>query len=245
MTELETIHELNKTYLKLPKESSEHLDDFRFKMLLSNCIEGIIPMQLRSINGEQEVIFDVTEKESIRKTLDARVAGRDEIRELFGEIMKVSAGIERFLIDEGCLVLRPEMIFRNLRTGKLEFICVPDPDGEEKRGNDTLTEFMRFLAEKIDTSDETLTESVYRLYDTAVLSNVSLSTMYEMLMSDLREIKQVGIIQPEIITEKEVVDMNKKKKKFYIPSWKELGAVAMCLGGIALVGTNLYSFIVR
>ncbi|MCR5279386.1 MAG: DUF6382 domain-containing protein [Lachnospiraceae bacterium] len=244
MFQIETENELNKTYLKISGDVGDKTDDFRFRMLLSNCIDGIIPMQFRSINGEQELYFEITEKEPISKSFDSRIVGRDEIRELFGEIMKVVVSIERFLIDEGSLILSPEYIYRNLRTGRFEFICIPDT-GEERRGNETLVELMSFLTGKADAADEKLTEALYGLYDMAVLSNVSLATMYEVLMSELREIKPVEETKPEIITIKEDTDMDKKKKKFYIPSWKELGAVAMCLGGLAIVGTNLFSFLVR
>ncbi len=244
MYRIEPINELNRKYIRVTGDVLSQTDDFRFRMLLSNCIEGIIPMQIRSINGEREIYFDVTDREPLEKTAEAPVFGRTEIRELFGEIMKVSVGIERFLIDENSLIMKPDMIFRNLKTGKYEFVCVPDVSSPERCSNGTLVDFMRFIVSRIDTSDEVLTESVYGLYDMAVLDNVSISAMYEILMGELREIKFAPDPQSEIRAVKEEQDM-KKKKKFYIPSFKELGALAMCLGGLALVGTNLFSIIVH
>lgn len=245
MYQIESIRELNRKYVRVTGNVVNNTDDFRFRMLLSNCIEGVIPMQFRSINGEKELYFDVTEKESLEESIIPSVMGRTEVRELFGEMMKVSVAAERFLIDEGSLIMRPDMIFRNLRTGKYEFLCIPDPEEDDRRGNSYATDFMRFLAGKIDTSDEVLTESVYSLYDMAVLGNVSISTMYEILMGELREIKFAEALPIEPAAVKEEQDMKKPKRKFYVPSVKELGAVAMCIGGLALVGTNLFSIIVH
>lgn len=244
MYKIEPIRELNRQYLKVTGDVVFQTDDFRYRMLLSNCIEGIIPMRIRSINGQREICFDVTGRESLENGAGPAVMGRTEVKELFGEIMKVSVGIERFLIDEGSLIMKPDMIYRNMKTGKYEFVCVPDISEEDRRGNDTLVEFMRFIVGKIDTGDEVMTEALYGLYDMAVLGNVSLATMYEILMGELREIKFVPGPQTEIRAVKEEQEM-KKKKKHYIPSWKELGALAMCLGGLALVGTNLFSIIVH
>ncbi len=244
MIQINKVHELNHDYLILSEDFIKKTEDFRFRMLLSNCIDGVIPLQTRTLNGKKEVFFDVTEKEPISESFSGRKIGRAEIKELFGEILKVSVGIERFLIDEGNLIMRPEMIYRNLKDGCFEFVCVPDFSEDGSGKNESLVELMRFITERIDTGDEVLTECVYGLFDMVVLNNVSAATIYEVLTSELREIKIVEESN-DLLAEKEEKVMEKKEKKTrrYVPTWKELGAVAMCLTGLALLGTNLFTVI--
>ena len=247
MKKIESVHELNHDYLVLSPEFVKKTEDFRFRMLLSNCINGVVPMQLRTVNGQKEAYFDVTEKEPISESFAQRKIGRAEVRELFGEILKVSVAIERFLIDEGNLIMRPEMIYRNLKDGSFEFICVPDYNEGGSGRNESMTELLRFLSGRVDITDEELAECVYGLFDMVVLNNVSVATLYEVLTSELREIKiaEEDIIDP--LAEKEETEMEKQKpkKKIYLPCWQEFGAVAMCLAGLALVGTGLFSMVVH
>ncbi len=248
MIQINKVHELNHDYLILSEDFINKTEDFRFRMLLSNCIDGVIPLQTRTLNGKKEAFFDVTEKEPISESFSGRKIGRAEIKELFGEILKVSVGIERFLIDEGNLIMRPEMIYRNLKDGCFEFVCVPDLNEEGSAKNESLTELMRFLSERIDTEDEVLTECVYGLFDMVVLNNVSVATLYEVLTSELREITIAGDGNEDPLAGKEERSMEKtekteKKKRMYIPSWKEFGAVAMCIAGLLLLGTNLVTVI--
>lgn len=252
MIQSKKIHELNHNYLIISGDFAEKSDDFRYRMLLSNCIDGIIPMQIRVINGKRELYFDVTDKESLSDYYEIKQAEREDVQDLFRQILKVSTGIERFLIDEGNLIMRPEMIYRNLKDGSYEFICVPK-DREEGE-NEPARDLLRFLMGKINTSDEVLTECVFGMYDMTSFGNVNFSTLYETLTGELRGVQISDVNAEKTVVRDPVVetvneplkemhgDSVEPRSKFpvYIPSFKECGAVFMCLLGLFLIGTNIY-----
>ncbi len=252
MIQSKKIHELNHNYLIISGDFAEKSDDFRYRMLLSNCIDGIIPMQIRVINGKRELYFDVTDKESLSDYYEIKQAEREDVQDLFRQILKVSTGIERFLIDEGNLIMRPEMIYRNLKDGSYEFICVPK-DREEGE-NEPARDLLRFLMGKINTSDEVLTECVFGMYDMTSFGNVNFSTLYETLTGELRGVQisdvnaEKSVLQePECdpVTESfkestgEVPEL-RRKHPVYIPSLKEFGAAFMCLLGLFLIGISVF-----
>lgn len=59
-------NELNKTYFITGSESPIY-NDYRFKMLAENSMEGIIPVDIRSINGETRLYYDITNKANLAK----------------------------------------------------------------------------------------------------------------------------------------------------------------------------------
>ncbi|MBP5152899.1 MAG: hypothetical protein ILP13_08315, partial [Lachnospiraceae bacterium] len=225
MFQTKTIHELNHTYLIITGSSIEKTDDFRYRMLLSNCMEGVIPMQIRVINGEREIYFDITEREPAAEFYKSRQAGRDDIKSLLEAVFRVSSNIEKFLIDEGNLIMRPELIYRNVKTGGFEFICFPGNDLKDGEKEEPAKELMRFLTGCVDTSDELLTECIYGLYDLAAFKNVKFATLYENSMGEMKETKLSEEPPEEERPENwESVLPPEKARKIYIPSLKEWGA---------------------
>ncbi|MCR5310276.1 MAG: DUF6382 domain-containing protein [Lachnospiraceae bacterium] len=242
MIQTKTIHELNHTYLIITGDCIEKTDDFRYRMLLSNCMEGVIPMQIRVINGEREVYFDITEREPVAEYYKGRPAGRDDIRLLLEAVFRVSSNIEKFLIDEGNLIMRPELIYRNVKSGGFEFICFPDNEREGGIKEEPAKELMRFLTGCVDTGDELLTECIYGLYDMAAFKNVNFATLYETYMGEMKETKLTKESPEEEQQENwESVLPPEKGRKIYIPSLKEWGAALLGVTGMALIGLNLYS----
>ncbi len=238
-------YELNRTYMVLSGDEIEASEDYRQKMLLSNSIEGTLPLQIRNINGQRQYYLDISEKESVLNYFSTQIVSRGDICNLFKAILLVTIELSKYLLEEGNVVLKPEMIFRNVRTGVYEFVCVPITE-EVSCGRENLKSLLQFLMGRLDESDTALVSSVYGLYDMIEFSNPRFATLYETLIAGINEIPECTDEQDDAMTESEAneeymrVDYAPPKNKRYIPSFREIIVALIGLAGIFMICFELY-----
>ncbi len=230
--QIQMMYELNHTYMVVSGEEIEKCEDFRYKMLSANVIKGLLPLEFRRINNEKRIYIDVTGKESLLNLMNVRRAGTEDIKELFDSIYLISGEMQRFLIGETDVIMRPEMIFKNLTTGDYEFICIPLIE-EENSLNEGMKALMHFLLMHINENDESLVNTMYQINDMYETGKPKFSLVYEFFVEETRVEEE----EEEAPVEKEYEE---KKFSSYIPGLKEILALALCISGIVLVGVNLY-----
>lgn len=229
------IYELTKTYMIVSGEEIDRTENFRYKMLAANNIKGILPLEIRMINNEKKIYIDVTGKECLLNFLNCRMANREEIRKLFEAIFLISEEVSKFLIGETDVIMRPEMIFKNLITGDYEFICIPLVE-EGLHINEGMKSLIHFLMSHIDNKDEKLVESIYTISDLYESSKPKFTMIYDYFTENTREIDMVEEEQEN----KENEEIVKIHHSVYMPSLKEIAALVMCVVGLVLLGYNLY-----
>lgn len=240
-TEIAFDYQLNNTYLKIGTQIENEKEDYRYKMLAEYKIDGILPMQINSVNGKKEALFDVSEKQSLKALFANRTASRQDVKELFEAIMLITEILSGYLIEEGNVYLLPELIFKDIRTGKYEFVCLPNEATIQKR-RENLMALLDFLLEHCDTGDEKLADLVFEAYNCADSANVSYSTLYKLLIDRLRD-REIPVETYENTDEKEEFPGETpqgRNPRFYIPSFKEVIAFAMCFTGVCLIGYDIY-----
>ena len=117
-------NELGKTYL-IAGIDFEIKDDYRLKMITENVIDGLIPINIRQIDGEKRAYYDVTDKKSLSRFLAHNDPDYNEIRLLIGSILKVSKVGCEYLLEESCISFEPDTIYKNNLTGDYEFLYLP------------------------------------------------------------------------------------------------------------------------
>lgn len=237
---IQMIYELNHTYMSVSGEEIENFEDYRFRMLEMNEIKELLPLEIRSINNEKRIYVEVTGKENALNYFNCKLANREEVKKLFDAIYMISEYMGRFLIYESDIILRPEMIYRDIETGNYEFVCIPLKEDEHE--NEGMKALVQFLMMHLDNSDDKLVMGVYSVNDMYLASTPKFETAYDVFT---RMTKDEIVIEPE--PEEEIVceEIIERKKRFglYFPTLKELGAFALCLLGIVLLGYNLYRYI--
>lgn len=230
------VYEMNKAHLYIAGDEFESQNDYRARMLENNEIKNIIQPESRIIDGEKEIFYDVTDRESLFNYMIKRIVDRENIKDLFRSIWRFSESLKELLIDEENIILDPELIFRNIRTGEYEFICIPKKQGN----NDDIKKLLQFIMTRIDNSDEQLVDTIFDIYNKTDSSVIKYSIIYETIQNSLMSEEMVDIEAEE---DKEEVpsDMG---RRIYIPSLIEACAYGLCLLGIVIIGVNLYrSFI--
>ena len=232
---IQMIYELNHTYMAVSGDEIENTEDYRYRMLASNDIKEVLPLEIRTINNERKIYIDVSGKETLLNYLSARPATRGEIKKLFESVFVISEHMRRYLINEIDVSMRPEMIFRDTKTGEYEFVCIPLKETDGK--NEGMNTLMQFLMMHLDNSDEKLVNAVYSINDMYLSSNPKFSLAYDLFFENIKE--EVDEEEHLEIKEEPLIIKEKRKIK-YIPSVKEIGVAALGIVGLAFLGYSLY-----
>lgn len=139
-------------------------DDYQRKMITENRIRGLLPCQIRYINGETLLYYVITSKQSVKGLFEGKHLTMKDLRGLFISLKMVMEETASFLLPEDGLLIEPDMIFTELE--KDEFYFVYDPFSES-RGAQTLITLLEFLADHVDGEDNAALQAVYHMLDLA------------------------------------------------------------------------------
>lgn len=226
--------ELNKTYLLINVSSEE--DDYRANMLSENVIEGIIPIEIREIDGRKQYYYDISDKINLPKALSLKYWNYDDVKLFTGDLLAVSERLCNFLMDEDSLVLEQDLIFKDVKSGKYHFICIPESISGRA---DEMKELWATILENINPSDEAAVKCSYEIYEMVASGSPRILTIYETVIN-LQEETEIIEEPPEVflVSKEEFVPLEKQLK--YYPSFKEWACAAMMAVGIFFVGVWAY-----
>ena len=151
-------------------------DDYQRKMITENRIRGLLPCQIRYINGETLLYYEITSKQSVKGLFEGKHLTMKELKGLFISLKMVMEETASFLLPEDGLLIEPDMIFTELE--KDEFYFVYDPFSES-RGAQTLITLLEFLADHVDGEDNAALQAVYHMLDLAEKEQFMLDEIVE------------------------------------------------------------------
>lgn len=231
---IRVVYELSNTYMVLNPESFVQPEDYRYKMLMFNEIRNVLTPEFRTINNERNIFINISGKESLLNRMNSRVFEKQDVEKLFESIFLTSRDLSRYLIEEKDLVLRPELIFYNSASGEYEFVCVPGnfTIGEEDSG---MKELLQFILSRLQTEDEAFVNTMYTICD---MYSGSIKPGFELVFEYFKE--ETKQEQVEEADDEEYIDETDSSYPRYIPTFKEIGAYAMCVAGFLLIFFNIY-----
>lgn len=238
--QIRMVYEMNRAFMVAEGEEIEKHEDYRHKMLSRNTIWNILSFEERHINNDRMLYFDITGKESLLNYFGKVKATRVEVRSLFDALYIATVEIGKYMIPEKDLIIRPEMIFKDLCTGKFEFICIPLMEGTEEEES-CLNTLIRYIMMNLDNEDEKLVSTIYSINDMTECANIDFARIYEFFLEGIKE-EDVEEI-PEVVSEPENEEKEislAEKRTYYVPSFKEVFALSLCIVGAILTGVDIY-----
>ena len=162
--------ELNKTYLILSSEGDEYEESYEIEMILKNSIEMILPLHVLRIDGDVELYYDVSSKQTIRNCMEREKLSVNMIRCLFETIDKMTVELNEYLLDVENVLLDIDHIYT--KEGEFYFCYCPWREG------DVLNSFRCLLEDilgNIDYRDTKAVELSYHLYQNACKGDFSIA----------------------------------------------------------------------
>lgn len=169
--------DLNHNYLIIKTQIQEGIQDYQHRMITGNNIKKLLSCKIRYVDEECHFYYEISSKQSLRNVFDKREMRFEQIYHLFAGMEEVQAEMEKYLLDDRCLLLCPDYIFTEPETEEYFFVYYPynkqeviekETDKEtDKEGRDNVTDMSlsEFLIDKVDQDDMDAVDVVYRIYE--------------------------------------------------------------------------------
>lgn len=163
MAEIEYRREMGRNYVIFREECSIE-EGYFLKLLQTSTIQGILPLQIRTVNTGRECFWDVTGKQSLKTVLESGGMDRAFLEELIEKLQEVIKRGEEYLLRPEDYVLCAEMIFLDRMDFSLSLCYIPGYQcSMEKKWKD----FTEYLMNVVDYKNEAMVLYVYGLYKSA------------------------------------------------------------------------------
>lgn len=144
--------------IDIPEETDRN--QYSFKMLERNHIQGILPVKERKEDGKGCLYVDISGKKSLAQEYKDKEMELEEMVFFFQQLMPVLEELRKYLLTEKMAVLEPEYIYRDMEDNQLYITVLP---WEVEEGNN-LHKLAEFFLEKINHKDEFGVNAAYHFY---------------------------------------------------------------------------------
>lgn len=202
MLQWEYIRLMNKNYIQTKIEEAS-INTFRYKMVLSGPIKGLLQCKERKQNGESYLIFDISSMQNLTSIYAGKKMDFCAFYQLIYAIKSTVGNMRLYLLEVENLILCPELIYQELDTGEINFVCVPQNEYCEEN---SIKSLYHFLLSAIDYEDSKLSEIIYETYEETE-DTISLSWLENLYT-------RLSLLQDERLHEKE--GAIKEQKEEYV-----------------------------
>lgn len=196
--------DLYRNYLVILQEKKERLT-YEVKMMQNNKIEGMLPMQIKSIDGKDFYYYDISSLQPCFELYQKGKLSGKEIQRLMEGILTVIERGKEFLLKENNFVLDPQYLYMNPSNYKVSLCYVPG------YGTDIVTQvnaMLEFVLDRVDYQEEQAVFLAYSLYKE---NREKTSTLLDLRKIIQKELKVSEIL--EVADEKEPETLKKNKTR--------------------------------
>ncbi len=160
MLNVEYVRSLNCNYERILLDKLPEEKKYQYSILGRCQIKGLLPCNLRYIDGQAYLYYDISSRQNVALLFGSRSITREWVRDFLWSLRHIREELGRFLLDMNNIVWYPEQIFQELENNVFSFLYVPYYEGESG-----FMKLMEFWVEHIDYNDEVLVDCVYRMYE--------------------------------------------------------------------------------
>ncbi len=158
--QVEFVRNLHNNYGRIRLEEKPEDDRYQYCILNRGGIRGLLDSDLRYLDGEAYLYYDITSKQSLTQLYDVRTLNREWVRDFMWSLKQIRLELARFLLDERNILWYPGNVFQEMEDNVFAFLYVPYL--KEENG---FAKLLDFFVEHIDYEDTRLVEYIYTVYE--------------------------------------------------------------------------------
>jgi hypothetical protein len=154
---------------------------YDLRMLCNNPIMGLLPMSVHLFNGETELYYDISTKQSLSILYEKKEMRKEDLEKLFYGMKAALKNMENYLLNMECLVVNPEYIYMHSAEDNVYFLYHPYVQGNFEQ---TVYDFAEYLLSRICNEDEQAVVYAYGFYRYIKEEKGDLSEALERLLTE-------------------------------------------------------------
>ncbi len=145
----------NYLILRCPEDGKE---DYQYRMLAVNRIQGLLPCSARVIDGESFLYYCITSKQSLARKYEHCMISEEQLKGFLYAAAAMVKSLSEFLLDTAQIIMDPEFIFYDESREQYCFTYFPWMERNNRQCS-----LFEYLAERIDPTDEIARIVAFRL----------------------------------------------------------------------------------
>lgn len=158
--EVEFERNLKNNYMVI-KGGEGYKEDYQVRMLMRQGAKGLLPVEVRFLDGKPEFYYNISSKQKLSEWLRAKKLTYDMLLQIIKSLYSILETAVDFLLDCNHLILEAEYIFADIEKCELYLCYYPLYDREITYAGQ---EFLQYLLEVLDYNDKQAVESAYELF---------------------------------------------------------------------------------
>ncbi len=184
------------------EEQGTYEGDYQMSMLKANPMKYLLPIGSRWIDEANYFDYDVTGKVSMRAIYEKNLLTGEELISFLKQLILTREEIEKYLLQEDCLLLNPEYIF--YEENQYYFCYYPLSKESFWESFRKLTEY---FVKKMDYQDSRGVQMMFALHQGVMQENYSLDGL-------VKECQKLLVSEPEDSMAKESSDSEKDQEVY-------------------------------
>lgn len=132
--------DLAHNYMLIREETEEFRDTYELRILMSNRISGLLPIEIEQVNGVTVYRYDITSCQPFHAFCAGGRITADVLRSLYENLLDALLSFEDYLLDSRHLLLDPEYLFLRWEEKALQIPYVPFHEKDVRESLIALTE---------------------------------------------------------------------------------------------------------
>lgn len=99
--------------------------DYRIQMILNNNIKGLLPLKIRNVNNEKELLYDITGMSSLSSIFERSLIKKDDLKKLVLEIKRLEETLKEYLLCGDNIKFDLNSIYYKAKEKQYYFVYTP------------------------------------------------------------------------------------------------------------------------
>lgn len=179
--EVEFKRELHHNYMVLSHIEGEPCESYSIKMLKAQAIDGILPLDIRVINNQKSLYYEISGKQLMLSLFDKVELSYSKVKDIILSIIDTIESAYEYLLSVDDFMLTEEYIFLDIDSAFPWLCYLPGYtiDIKEQMGA-----FIEFLMDKVDYKDKEAVLLVYQLYSVCKEEGYTFEHLQEVVYKD-------------------------------------------------------------
>ena len=156
------------------REFSEH--HFVIKMLFDNDIPGLLKVGYENINGQYDMLYDISSLQAFSRLFEGRKMSFDQIQAFLFSLKGVLCALQEYLLDTDNIILKQECIFADPEGRKYVFCYFPYYNGDLVL---EIRELFNRMLTLVDYEDERAVRLIYEIHSEAQVEHFTINNLLE------------------------------------------------------------------
>ncbi len=158
--ECEYKRENHKSFMVV-KQNQGMEESFSLAMILENKLACLLPVAVHSFNGENEIYYDISGKQSLACLYEKKEINSEELRDILRSLQTGLMELEEYMLGEDDILLSPEFLYYDLVNKRVALTFFHESEAEYLEKKEA---FVDFILDRVCHEEEEAVVTAYSFY---------------------------------------------------------------------------------